>query len=163
MKGGEEFPKIVGISGKQPLVAQGKRSDENIGNRASGRLMVATFLNLSRPCLTSVRGICRHPAFLVINPKLEKKFFQRFDVPGERRSQLDKRHRTYQEPLGKFGIQEALGAGCMRRVVKTDIKQDACIDDPCHYSRSPSRSNSIQPAVVVGMPFWNRFMDPRME
>jgi len=142
---------------------QGKCSDENVGNRAPGCLMGVTLLNMSSPCLTGVRGIFCQAGFLMVNSQLKKEFLQGIEMSGECRSQLDERHRTYQQTFRKFGIQKALGIGCKRRVIKTDIKQDAGINDPSHYCRSPSRSNSIHPEVVSGMPFWNRFMNPRAE
>jgi hypothetical protein len=69
-KRGKEFAKIVGISGEQPLIAQGKCSDENIGNGAPGCLVIATLLNMPSPCLTGVHGIFRQPVFLMVNSEL---------------------------------------------------------------------------------------------
>lgn len=64
----EKLSKIVGVTGEQSLMAPGKCSDQNIGNRASGILMLAAFQNVSSPGLTGIRGISRripiHPEVL---------------------------------------------------------------------------------------------------
>ncbi len=99
----------------------------------------------------------------MINSELEEKFLQGVDLAGEGRSQFDKSHGTDQQPFGKSGIQKALGSGCKLRVVQPDIEKNTRINNPGHYSRSPSRSKSIHPEVVAGMPVWKRFMHPLTE